>query len=826
MAKFSLIRNSFSAGKMSQLLEGRTDLEEYSQGCLQLSNFIVQKSGGATKRPGTRNVGNTVANPNLWGGIHTIDLQELGQWTFAIGDIPPASQWTSSPTYASNLGIAGIEGTILLAFPALSAYMQDIFSFFPESVPETILGYTWTSTQVGQTLILTQVEGKMPPIVIFPGARPGVFFYEFLHTDKRFAAEPLRYPYRTNLNIDLNLNPSAATGSITLTMETSASAKVPYFSSSMYGTLYRVNRSTSEGIAKLTSWRTEILQAEWDHTNNRIDSTDPIAIDLQENDQVIFREVLAGALPVEVVAGRIYFVRYISAGIWQIANTAGGTPISFSAPVAAAGTKIEYVLCSRWPAEVLLTLSSASATDRWSESVWNFRYGWPRVSTFFQNRLQLGGSASYPDTIWAALIGNIFHFMQFPLIQDQSTTDASGLRFFGSPDGVSFPFSYEVGANQACAITWLSSQRSLHVGTTGGEYVVNPLQGNAGRIDGSVAVSIQAQTFYGSIAAQSAVQDLASLFISKSGRQIRTFRYSDSNGSNTSEDYTILCEDLIYSGKNGDVAGDVSFRKIINIPSLNFVAAIDSEGQLYLLSLETTTGVRAWSDVDLGKSALNDEPKVIDIVYNPRDRGELWMLVERTLNDVTKRSIERLITPFANDQILNTSTNPIDDCVYLDGALVFKDTPAKTVWPVGSAFEGVTFTIIPDGGEPIVRTVTSGDITLPVAASHLVLGFPYTSIIETMPLEGGSVIGSSQSLLKRVDRVIMKLSKSRGGKYGFGETTVYPLEYTPEPNRLFSGAIPLDFDSTNEQRYTVKVIHDEPVPFTVLALVMRGEAQE
>ena len=45
--------NSFSAGELSPLLEGRSDVRKYYSGCRTLENMIVLPHGGATKRPGT-----------------------------------------------------------------------------------------------------------------------------------------------------------------------------------------------------------------------------------------------------------------------------------------------------------------------------------------------------------------------------------------------------------------------------------------------------------------------------------------------------------------------------------------------------------------------------------------------------------------------------------------------------------------------------------------------------------------------------------------------------------------------------------------------------
>lgn len=47
---------NFTAGELSPRLRGRVDLDQYHNGCETLLNMVVMPQGGATRRPGTRNV--------------------------------------------------------------------------------------------------------------------------------------------------------------------------------------------------------------------------------------------------------------------------------------------------------------------------------------------------------------------------------------------------------------------------------------------------------------------------------------------------------------------------------------------------------------------------------------------------------------------------------------------------------------------------------------------------------------------------------------------------------------------------------------------------
>ena len=53
MAKFNTLQNNFKSGKLSPLLDGRTDLAEYVTGLKELKNFRPLRQGGVKKREGT-----------------------------------------------------------------------------------------------------------------------------------------------------------------------------------------------------------------------------------------------------------------------------------------------------------------------------------------------------------------------------------------------------------------------------------------------------------------------------------------------------------------------------------------------------------------------------------------------------------------------------------------------------------------------------------------------------------------------------------------------------------------------------------------------------
>lgn len=66
MARSAPIWNSFNAGELSPLIDGRTDQEKYFAGCKRLRNFIPTVQGPASRRGGTRYLGATKNNLRAW----------------------------------------------------------------------------------------------------------------------------------------------------------------------------------------------------------------------------------------------------------------------------------------------------------------------------------------------------------------------------------------------------------------------------------------------------------------------------------------------------------------------------------------------------------------------------------------------------------------------------------------------------------------------------------------------------------------------------------------------------------------------------------------
>lgn len=234
------------------------------------------------------------------------------------------------------------------------------------------------------------------------------------------------------------------------------------------------------------------------------------------------------------------------------------------------------------------------------------------------------------------------------------------------------------------------------------------------------------------------------------------------------------------------------------------------------------------------------EQKVIGWHYHPMDglvedicvipgtnQDDLYMIVNRTINGVAKRYIEVMADfDWGSDQT---------DCYFVDCGLSAEfSTPVSSVSGLDH-LEGKTVAVLADGIVQTQKVVTSGAITLDVAASVVHVGLPYTSIIEPLDLQGGSMEGTSQGKVKRIHGVALSLYQSSGGEIGQDSTHLERIFFKEEAEAVAAGTpvtlytdIKDDFNFSGDWQLEGRIYikHDDPLPFTVLSILPRFRTED
>lgn len=127
------------------------------------------------------------------------------------------------------------------------------------------------------------------------------------------------------------------------------------------------------------------------------------------------------------------------------------------------------------------------------------------------------------------------------------------------------------------------------------------------------------------------------------------------------------------------------------------------------------------------------------------------------------------------------------------------------------------------------QTVVSNSITLDDPAAVIHIGLPYIGKIKFLPLGGdGQTVNETRK--RKVYDVVFRLFKSLGGKFGKDEDKLYTLSYediNPAANPLFTGDFhDVPFESEVDDNWSPVIVIDTPLPFMLLAAVIRSEIDE
>ena len=159
-------------------------------------------------------------------------------------------------------------------------------------------------------------------------------------------------------------------------------------------------------------------------------------------------------------------------------------------------------------------------------------------------------------------------------------------------------------------------------------------------------------------------------------------------------------------------------------------------------------------------------PSIESIACAPAPDGsqdELWMIVARKINGVTKRYVEYMAPHFLNGDSLVT------DAHYADASATYTGAPTMTVTGLGY-LEGETVGVLADGASHPDCVVSGGQITLTRLASVVDVGIRQASKLTTMPLEFQTPGGTAQGKKKRIVNINVRLLNTLGGKFGREDT--------------------------------------------------------
>ena len=412
----------------------------------------------------------------------------------------------------------------------------------------------------------------------------------------------------------------------------------------------------------------------------------------------------------------------------------------------------------------------------------------PSCVSFFEQRLVFANTNNNPQTLFFSKSGDY----------ENMTTGTN------ADDAM----IYTIASNQVNAIRFLKAQRTLIVGTTGGEFTVS-----ADGTDAAITptnIAIKRQSSYGSANVDAQPAGNATLFLQRARRKIRELAYNFDVDGYQAADLTILNDTVTTSGIN-----EMAYQQSPD----SILWCVRDDGVLSGLTYQRAEQVTAWHRHILGGvfGSGNAVVESVATISGSLNEDELWVIVKRTINGATKRYVE-CFADFDFDETTST------DFRFLDSHLTY-DGSATTTLSGLTHLEGQSVSILADGSAHANKTVSSGAITLDRSVTKAVVGLSYDSVLQTMRIEGGAAEGTSQGKTKRISKVVLRLFETVGVKVGPSLTNLeaVPFRTTSDPmdtpvSTFIAGDKEIEFNDDFNSDGFIFIKQDQPLPCSVLAI--------
>lgn len=219
----NVLTAAFVGGEIDPKLIGRADLDFYGYACEACRNFIVQPLGGASRRPGSKliAIGKTAADTVL---LIPFQFSTTQAYMIEVGD-------EYFRFYRDQGQIESGGGAYEISSPYA---LEDLFGDDGEPMLRTL--------QSADTMYLFHPDYALRQLT-----RTG-------HTSWTLALFDLRGPWLDANDASTTLTPSATTGSITITANTTARINDgDGFGAGDIGRLVTINHSSTWGVARITA---------------------------------------------------------------------------------------------------------------------------------------------------------------------------------------------------------------------------------------------------------------------------------------------------------------------------------------------------------------------------------------------------------------------------------------------------------------------------------------------------------------------------------------------------------------------------------------------
>jgi hypothetical protein len=435
--------------------------------------------------------------------------------------------------------------------------------------------------------------------------------------------------------------------------------------------------------------------------------------------------------------------------------------------------------------------SAGTATADWRLGAFSETTGYPAVVTFFEQRLVWASTSERPQSMFFSVSADYENHA--PTEPDGTVVDDGG-------------FVYTIATDQVNVIRWMRAGKVLSVGTAGGEFIVS--QGDNSSPLSPTNTRAVRQTTFGSAQVTPPQVGASVLFLQRAARKVREYVYQFETDAYTAPDLAILAEHITEGG-----VVEMAYQQEPHA----IVWMVRSDGVLLGMTYERAQEVIGWHRHIIG----GDDAAVESVAVIPSQDGtrdDLWAVIKRTINGLTKRYIE-FMTPGLAEGV-NSTTN----ATFLDSMLSYGGTAVTTLTGLDH-LEGQTVDVLAGGATHSQKVVSGGSITLDRPSTVVHVGLGYTSTLQTMRIEAGAADGTAQGKQKRISRIHYRFYKTLGAKHGPNDDNldIIPFRSSADsmdaPPALFTGDKEVEFPRKWDSDGYIVVVQDQPLPMSIVAIM-------
>ena len=801
MSRVTTIQTNFTAGQFSPRLFGRIDVAKYKNAAEQIINGVVQPHGGVYRRPGTKFI-NEVRTSADKTRLMPFEFNAEQSYCIEAGHQYMRFYTDQGPILNANKNITAITKANPAVVTSNSHGFSDGDWVYIQNVggmTEVNKKYFKVAGKTTNTFQLNDVDGNAINSSSFttytsggtaasvvqittPYDKADLYEIQFAQTadvlflvHKNYHAKKVTRSSNTDWSIadvvfvdgpylpenvtTTTFDPSGTTGDISITASAVTGINDGQgFLSTDVGRLIRIGYQADEWAA----------------------STAFAVGDVVRNSGNVYEAIQAGTSagsggPTNegdnIVDGSV---------TWKYIDD-GGIAFGNATITAITSTTIVDVTVNR-------TFASHNADTHWSLGAYSDTTGYPRAVAFFEQRLFFAGSKEQPQTIWGSKSGDFETFT--PSALDDGSINVT------------------IATDQVNAIRWLSPGTVLAIGTAGGEFTLS--SSNDQEAITPTNIRVVRQGTRGSYPTRPIRIDNRVLFIQYHRRKLREMVFEFATDSFVSPDLTILAENISGSG-----FVEMTYQQEPD----SVVWATRDDGKLIGLTFQKDQEVVGWHEHTVGGTSAAVE-SVTAISGSGYD--EVWMIVKRTINSVTRRYVEVLQSKFDTARG-DTKT----DAFFVDSGLTYSGTATATLSGLDH-LEGQSVSILGNGSVYPNQTVSSGQITgLSPTVTSAVVGVGYDTEITTLRPEAGGDDGTAQGRAKRVFETTFRFLDTLGAEFGPKGKTVDrilfrsgsdPMDSSPP---LFTGDKTVQTHGSWEESSQVTVKQTQPLPFELTAVIKR-----